>query len=319
ATTFWSKFSYSRKISTLRYPLHESCYNMSETPIQIQFKNRQNPRASFDLIQLEELAHRKNLQHSPFQLHLVRFYLLLIVEEGQGAHTIDFTSYPIERGSIVTIRKDQIQRFHQSKSLKGQMLLFTDDFLVSYLEQLEALKSLQLFNEVLGTPVIKLHEAEFVKVLEQIEDIQHEYFDVNDSYSQGIIRSELHILLAKLYRIKSKIHPTILDRKYLAEFVTFQNLVEEQARFSNRVNYYAQLMNVSTKTLNTISQAIVKKTAKAFIDEIATKQIKRLLINTDLSVKEIAYASGFEEPTNFYKYFKRQTQNTPEQFRAHHK
>ena len=31
--------------------------------------------------------------------------------------------------------------------------------------------------------------------------------------------------------------------------------------------------------------------------------------------KEIAYKSGFEEIPNFYKYFKRQTQLTPEQFR----
>ena len=74
-------------------------------------------------------------------------------------------------------------------------------------------------------------------------------------------------------------------------------------------------MSVSTKTLNTITKSIVNKSAKAFVDEISTKQIKRLLINTKLSIKEIAYQSGFEETTNFYKYFKRQTQVTPEQFR----
>ena len=62
-------------------------------------------------------------------------------------------------------------------------------------------------------------------------------------------------------------------------------------------------------------QGLVNKSEKAFVDEISTKQIKRLLINTKLSIKEIAYQSGFEETTNFYKYFKRQTQVTPEQFR----
>ena len=69
---------------------------------------------------------------------------------------------------------------------------------------------------------------------------------------------------------------------------------------------------------NTVTKSIVNKSTKQFIDEINTKLIKRLLINTKLSVKEIAYQSGFEETTNFYKYFKRQTQTTPEQFRALH-
>jgi AraC family transcriptional activator of pobA len=75
------------------------------------------------------------------------------------------------------------------------------------------------------------------------------------------------------------------------------------------------MIGLSTKTLNTITKNIVNKSAKEFIDEIYTKQIKRLLIHSDGAIKEIAYASGFEETTNFYKYFKRQTQLTPEQFR----
>jgi len=85
---------------------------------------------------------------------------------------------------------------------------------------------------------------------------------------------------------------------------------------TTKVNDYAKMMAISAKTLNSISKSIVHKAAKEFIDEICIKQIKRLLINTPLSIKEIAYESGFEETTNFYKYFKRQVQMTPEQFRT---
>ena len=104
----------------------------------------------------------------------------------------------------------------------------------------------------------------------------------------------------------------------MKEFVAFQDLVENNSFQTTKVQYFADKMNISTKTLNTITKSIVHKTAKQFIDEICTKQIKRLLINTKLSIKEIAYQSGFEETTNFYKYFKRQTQTTPEQFRTTH-
>lgn len=289
---------------------------MIEDPIHIKFQNRQNPNAGFDLVRLEDIFARTDLDHSPYQLHLVEFYMVMLIEEGQGIHTIDFTEYEYTQGSLLTIRKDQIHKFTKSNSVKGVLLLFTDEFLVSYLEQLEALRSLQLFNEVLGVPKIQLSRAEHQEVSALVQRIRKEYFTLNDEYSLGIIRSELHILIAMLYRLKSKRDERVSDRKYLSEFVDFQNLVERHVVVHKKVQDYAKMLGVSSKTLNTITRAIVNKSAKAFIDDICTKQIKRLLINTSFPVKEIAYAAGFEEPTNFYKYFKRQTTLTPEQFRA---
>ena len=285
-------------------------------PIHIRFQNRQNPNAEFDIIHLEGLFQRQSMNHSPLQLHLVEFYIIILVEKGQGSHTIDFTEYPYQKGSIITIRKDQIHKFNQSDSAKGTLLLFTDEFLVSYLEELEALKALQLFNELLGSPKIQLSTSQFDEVIQLIHRLKTEYFQVNDDYSLGIIRSELHILIAKLYRIKSQNNQIISQRKYLSEFIHLQNLVEKNAHKYTQVKAYAAMMGVSTKTLNAITRSIVNKSAKEFVDDICTQQIKRLLINTELSVKEIAYESGFDEPTNFYKYFKRQTQLTPEQFRG---
>ncbi len=286
-----------------------------EKPIHIKFENRHNPQAGFDLLNLEDLQRRTDLDHSPFQLHLVAFYMIILIEEGQGNHTIDFTKYKYKKQTLLTVRKDQIHKFHLSSTVKGILLLFTDEFLVSYLEKLEALKSLQLFNEVLVVPKIHLSKTEMVEISNLVGRIKKEYFNVNDDYSLGIIRSELHILLAKLYRIKSQKNQIISSRKYLSEFIDFQNLIEQQVTKYKKVKDYAKLVGLSTKTLNTITKTIVHKSAKEFIDDICTKQIKRLLINTELSIKEIAYSSGFEETTNFYKYFKRQTQLTPEQFR----
>lgn len=288
---------------------------MTKDPIHIKFNNQQNPHAGFDVVNLAELFRREGLEHSPCDLHLVEFYIIILIEEGQGKHTIDFIDYDYQKGTLFTIRKDQIHKFHHNTSVKGTLLLFTDEFLVSYLEKLEALKSLQLFNEILGAPKIQLSPTALGATTHLIKRIYTEYFEVNDVYSLGVIRSELHILITKLYRIKASENQLIGHRKYLSEFINFQNLVEEHATKYTKVKEYAKMIGVSTKTLNTVTQTIVNKSAKAFIDTICTKQIKRLLINTELSIKEIAYTSGFEETTNFYKYFKRQTTLTPEQFR----
>jgi AraC family transcriptional activator of pobA len=288
---------------------------MIEEPRHIKFENSQNPQAGFDIIKLEELFNKKDLDHSPYDLHLVEFYIIILIEEGSGIHTVDFTDYAYEKGTLLTIRKDQIHQFHESGGVKGTLLLFTDEFLVSYLEKLEALKTLQLFNEFLGVPKIQLSSTELTEFSNSINRIKNEYLHLNDDYSLGIIRSELHIIIAKLFRIKSNKNEVIHNKKHLSEFITVQNLVEKNATQYSKVKDYAKMIGLSTKTLNTITKNIVNKSAKEFIDEIYTKQIKRLLIHSDGSIKEIAYASGFEETTNFYKYFKRQTQLTPEQFR----
>lgn len=289
---------------------------MIEKPVQIKFQNALNPEAKFDFLKSEEIFKKEITDHSPFHLHRVDFYLILLIEKGHGTHTIDFTDYKLKEGTILTIRKDQIHKFYKNDSIQFTLLLFTDEFLVSYLEELEALKSLQLFNEFLGQPKMQLPKAAFKEVCDLLKRLETEYFKVYDDYSLGIIRSELHILLAKLFRIKTDKNPVISARKYLSEFTQFQSLVEEHVVQYKKVKDYAKMLGLSTKTLNTVTKNIVNKTAKEFIDDICIKQIKRLLINTEHSIKEIAYAAGFEETTNLYKYFKRQTKLTPEQFRA---
>lgn len=283
---------------------------------QVEFHNIQNTKASFDLIKLEELFKRNDLGHSLEDHHKVQFYILILIENGTGSHTVDFIDYHYKKGSIFTIRKDQVHKFTIKPKVKGRLLLFTDEFLVSYLEQMEELKTTLLFNELLGQPNINLSSIDYQSIAEIIKRIENEYFSVNDEHSFSIIRSELHILITKLFRIKSKVGEINFEKKYLKEFVQLQMLVEKEAQNTNKVKDYAAMMGLSTKTLNTITKNIIHKPAKEFVDEILTKQIKRLIINNEqFTIKEVAYQSGFDETTNFYKYFKRQTGQTPEQFR----
>ena len=281
----------------------------------IKFSNNQYRRSQFDLIRLEELFLRTELDHSPVELHKVEFYVILIIEQGKTLHTIDFIDYDCKKGTLITIRKDQIHKFHKGQNVKGSLLLFTDEFLITYLEDMEVQKTMLLFNELLHTPKLQLSSKNLKDILQKVSEIKEEYFSIKDKHSLSIIRSELHILITMLFRLKEKSDSVDFDKKYLTEFISLQKLIEENVTQTKAVKDYAKMMGRSSKTLNTICRSIVHKPAKEFIDEICTKQIKRLLINTELSIKEIAFKSGFEETTNFFKYFKRQTKVTPEQFR----
>lgn len=284
----------------------------------VKFKNQTRPNSDFDFLQLEILLSRADVASEIRALHKVEFYSILFITQGMGFHTIDFTDYKYEKGTILTIRKDQIQKFSQSQNAKGFLLLFTEDFLASQFSKTEVLKSFNLFNEQLTSPKIELNEQEYEEFIQLISYMEAEYFGHEDGFSLSIIRSALHMIVAKLFRIKAKNGDNLIEKRYLKEFLIFQKLVEEKCFATKKVLDYAKLMTCTSKTLNNICRAIVDKSAKTIIDEIVITQIKRLLINTPLSITEIAYTTGFYEPTNMYKYFKKYTNQSPEGFRRTH-
>lgn len=285
----------------------------------IEFLNTTRPNFDFDLLRLEELLSR-TLNHNITELHKIEFFQILIITEGKGCHTIDFTDYEYQKGTLLTIRKDQIHKFFSSPTAQGYLLLFTENFLASQYGKAEVLRAFHLFNELLISPIIQLNNQEFEDIMELVNNLESEYKRKEDEFSLSIIRSTLHLLIIKIFRIKSKYTHILSKRKYFDEFLQFQQLIEENCFQTRTALDYAKMMNCTTKTLNNICNATLNKSAKTVIDDIVITQIKRLLINTELSITEIAYTAGFDEPTNMYRYFKKHTHHSPEAFRqAQHK
>lgn len=307
--------SYFKHLVSLKEVLHNSIDRyMNQDLKEINFENKNNPKSYFDIVKIEDLLSR-DLDHDISENHLVKFYIIFFVYEGEGHHTIDFTKYDYAKGSVLLIRKDQIQQFHRSTNVKGYLLVFTEEFIISHLNKMEAQKTMQLFNDSLGFAKIELKDSEtlsdFTVLLKHLES----EYNISDNFSIGITRSVLHIVITKLFRIKAKNGQFVEWKKYMSQFLEFQKLVERDCFKSKKVLYYAENMGVSTKTLNNIVKNVVNSSAKTFIDEKAIMQIKRLLISTEESIKEIAYQTGFSDPTNFYKYFKKFAKTSPEAFR----
>ncbi len=291
---------------------------MKEAFEHIKYDNRTDPKSFFEIIRIEELLSR-SLDHDICKNHIVEFYIVFFVLEGEGLHTVDFTDYQYQKGSVLLIRKDQVHKFFKNSKVKGYLLIFTEEFIVGHLNKVEGLKSFQLFNQFLSFPKIRLetNHDDYDRFVSLVDQMDQEY-KVKDEYSQSIIGSTLHVLITMLFRIKSKTQNLFVEKKYLAEFLSFQEMVEKYCFENKKVMYYAQKMGCSTKTLNTIVKTVVNKPAKIFIDEIAIMQIKRLLITTSQPIKEIAYTVGFDDPTNFFKYFKKYVGSSPEVFRKAH-
>lgn len=281
---------------------------------KIDFNHKLGGNYYFDLVELEDILKSKPKGHSQFEHHKISFYVLVIITESIGKHSINYIDYTYKKGTVFTLRKNSVHKFYPSKA-KGKFIVFTDDFLIRFADKTKALKLFQLFNEMLSSPKLQINNNEFADIQNLLDEISREFFSVKDNHSIEIIKSLVQILLHKLFRIKSRDIGNLVEHKYQLQFIALQELIEENCFNSKKVSFYADKLNVTSRTLNNITQSIIGKNVKAFIDEILILQIKRLLINSGLTFTEIAYESGFEDPSNFFKYFRKMTGITPKEFK----
>lgn len=74
-------------------------------------------------------------------------------------------------------------------------------------------------------------------------------------------------------------------------------------------------MGVTYKTLNKLCKQVAHQTPKQLIDAYTILEAKRRLAIQNIQVTQLAYELGFEETTNFIRYFKKHTSMTPHLFK----
>lgn len=286
-------------------------------PIQeVAFTNLYEKDFEFTVVTNKEILRDNVIEGvNPFQPSRIHYYAILFIIEGEGRHFIDFNTYNYKRGSIIFVAKGQVHAFERNVGRRAIFFGFTEAFLEKNSLGSNLIQQINLYNYHLYSPLLQLKPAEMPFMEIVVNRIYEEFHKPDDFATEEIIASMLKIFLLSAERIRRKttyqsVHPT-----YYPTFLTFQKLLDQHLLTNRKVLFYAQQLQISTKKLNRITQEIIKKTAKQFIHERLIMEMKRLLIHTDWTIQEIAYQTGFEEPTNFVKYFKKETKLTPAAFR----
>ncbi len=95
----------------------------------------------------------------------------------------------------------------------------------------------------------------------------------------------------------------------------FRELVEENHAAKRSVEAFAQMMNVSKKTINQATRRVAGISAKQFIIDRLILEIKRFLSIGELMNYEIADRLGFGEAANMSKFFKHYVGVSPKAFK----
>ncbi|MBT9188669.1 helix-turn-helix domain-containing protein [Zobellia russellii] len=268
----------------------------------------------FDVLTISDLSAKidRGLDHDPKKPHRIHFFALLVITEGEGYHEVDLQRYQVKVGSVLKIAKGQVHAFQQKIGYKGFLVIFTEDFILRFFSKPSIEFISHLYNYHISDPLVQSSGLNDFFVHQLREELQVEY-----SYGQqNILAKILELYLLKLERISGAKRISNQDRDYYPLFLQFKNLVEKDFATTRNVKDYASKMRISTKHLGKLVHIFTLNTPKHFIDQYVVLEVKRAILSTDKSLKEIAYDMGFDEVTNFTKFFKKHTEVTPKRFKA---
>lgn len=104
------------------------------------------------------------------------------------------------------------------------------------------------------------------------------------------------------------------DRSY-ALVLRYRDLVERHFREERRLEFYTGALGVTPARLNAACKARLGTTASALLHDRIITEAKRWLIYTGMTVAEIGYALGFEDPAYFSRFFSKRTGTAPGRLR----
>ena len=268
----------------------------------------------FEIVDLGQLYNDfKDVFTSSFR---TGFYHIIWFKKGSPSLVIDFNPVNIKPNTIIFLPKDTVQRFDENSTFEGKAILFTESFFCKSDNDIKFLRNSILFNDLFSVAKIQFEKSTgiFDSLLQLME---LEFSTEREIYQSDILRNLLHNFLIISERERRKQNFTEIKRGAQLDYVLhFKDLLEAYYTKLRQVSSYAEKMSVSQKQLNQATSNILGKSPKKMIDDRIILEAKRLLAHTNMSIKSIGFELGFDEPTNFAKYFRKQTNSTPIEFRA---
>ena len=207
-----------------------------------------------------------------------------------------------------------------STTYVGYTILFSEDFFKASDRSINLQQS-PLFK-IDGTPILKINEAQrlflnsiFQKMIdEQQTDYVHKD-DVIRNYISLILHEAMKLQPSEEYAQNNKaasritnVFLELLERQFPIETSEKPLELKTAQEYSNALSLHVNYLNRAVKS-------VTGKSTTTHISERIITEAKALLLHTDWNISEIAYALGFESPTYFNNFFKKNTGTNPKKIR----
>jgi AraC-like DNA-binding protein len=236
-----------------------------------------------------------------------------------GRQSLDF-----QDGSLICIGPKQVlemdTEIEQKDDMMGWGLFFHPDLLRGT-SLGQKMKEYTFFSYEMNE-ALHLSDKEKQILFDCVQKIETELQENIDVHSQTLIVSNIELLLnycaryyGRQFITRKNNNSTTVQRieRLLQDYFKSENLKEKGLP---TVKYLADEVHLSASYLSDLLKKETGMNAQDHIHYYLIEEAKAILLSTDQSVGEVAYALGFEYPQYFSKLFKLKTGQTPIQFRS---
>ena len=264
----------------------------------------------FQIIRLQTLS-----DYDSTKPHRHNYYEIFLFEKGGGEHLIDFKNIEIKDKSVHFVSPGQVHQVKRKLNTSGYLLLFSREYFYLNSENRNKLFDFPFFNNASSNPTINLIDDEFEYLFELVKKMFEEYIN-EKSFFKETIHSYLKLftLMCNRYYHNNTVNTT--NTQLSNHYQEFRVLLERNFENEHQVNFYAEKLNLTPKKLSKIIKQNSGRTALENIHQRIILEAKRLIKYSDHSIKEIAFFLSFDDPSHFNKFFKKNTQLTPKEYRA---
>lgn len=274
--------------------------------------------SDFSISRLEGYLSDEPMESESFRTNYLNF---LMIVDGSGNYTIDNIFFELKPSTFYFTTPGHLKSFVIERPWKGFILSFTETFIKKYYTG-------NLFTEfpflvAETTPPVYVNQILKEDLLKRFETLLEHYQTVSQFKDQMLT----NLIITFLYKVKEILitAPSLEGKQfgYSSLVIKFRKHLDDHFRevltgevtaISNS-NQIAKALSVSADYMGTVVKKETGKTVTNWITERTITEAQSLIKNTSLSISEISYMLTFQDPTNFTKYFKKNTGFSPKEYR----
>ncbi|MBI3133703.1 MAG: helix-turn-helix domain-containing protein [Bacteroidetes bacterium] len=265
--------------------------------LKIKVNSNDNPYPSADI------------QQKLLQPRRLTSYFVVLIDNGSITYKLDLQDITIIEGDLLFAMPNQIfVPPAKTDNLKYYKVLFDENTLALLPQRFSFLVN------PLNSQTITLDNAareRVRKVFEILNQILNTDKQLTDS---EIILAYLNLLLSELNSAYFKNEPVTALNANLSKFAEFKLMVETHLTEHPSINTMAEKLALTTNSLYRIVKEHSGVSPKDFFTNRLMIEAQRKLLYSPLSVKELAYELGFNDPDYFSRFFKKCTGKSVSEF-----
>ena len=246
--------------------------------------------------------------------HRHSFFHLVLFTGGSGTHTIDFEEFTVTPGQVYFMIPGQVHTWNFDGTPEGYIINFSEHLFHQFLADAQYPRQFSFFKGIATESVLQLPANVQTEAIGLIETMIRE-LGSDRPYRNDLVRCALVELFIAISRVKE---PTATGREPLHNQLVLQNFLQLTDKYfaeKRLPKEYAALLYITPNHLNALCQDLLGTSAGEIIRNRILLEAKRLLVNLEVNVAEIAVKLNFTDSSYFTKFFRKYAGVTPEEFR----